>query len=237
MKTVLYVVLVLALTSPIVAIAQPPVDGTYTSIDLGGQMMLGRYSESWSAPDSRLQMGNTANKQSWDGSSLGAQWQLTCTRIGNPGILITDTVDGNGNGFQEWLVIYLGGTLVLDGAGPWGGGDPTYSADLHTYQEIKTYQYVNHEIVQTISNVSIQAKFVGYSETCVAISILNQEEHGTTDTEMLPPNYPGFLDPPQCDPTRTMGSWGEVDEITLIVTGCTVPVDETTWGNIKSIYK
>jgi hypothetical protein len=152
-------------------------------------------------------------------------------------VLITDTVDANGNGFQEWMVVYLGGTFVLDGVGPWGGGDSEYTADLHNYQEIKTYQYANHELVQTISNVSIQAKFVGYPEACVAISILNQEEHGSTDTEMFPPDYPAFLDPPQCDPIGTLGSWGEVDEITLIITGCTIATEETTWGKIKSLYE
>ena len=65
----------------------------------------------------------------------------------------------------------------------------------------------------------------------------NQEELGTTDTASLWPGYPAFLVPITCDPTRTLGSWGEVDEITLIITGCTVPAKETTWGEIKSLYK
>jgi hypothetical protein len=33
-----------------------------------------------------------------------------------------------------------------------------------------------------------------------------------------------------------MGSWGEADEFTLVVQGCTVPTEEATWGSIKAIY-
>jgi hypothetical protein len=238
MKTAFVVTFVFLLTVPLLAIAGPPINGTYTSTDLGGQVLLGRYSESWDVPDGRLQMGNTANKLSWDGATLGTQWELHCTRIAGPPVLITDTVDGDGNGFRDYLVVYVAGDLTLDGNGPWGdGSEPSYNANLHAYQEIKTFQYSNHEIVQAISNVSIQAGFQDFGETCVVISILNQEELGSTNTESLPADYPAFLVPISCDPTRTLGSWGEVDEITLIITGCTVATEEMTWGNIKSLYE
>jgi hypothetical protein len=238
MKTVLAMTFAFVLFVPLLALAGPPADGTYLSTDLGGQVLLGRYSESWDVPDGRLHQGNTVNKLSWDGAALGTQWELYCTRIAGPPVLITDTVDGSGNGFQEWMVVYVAGDLILDGNGPWGdGSEPYYHANLHAYQEFKTFQYSNHQIVQSISNVSIQAGFSGFDESCVAISILNQEELGNTNTASLPPNYPAFLEPITCDPTRTLGSWGEVDEITLIIRGCTVPSEETTWGVVKSLYK
>jgi hypothetical protein len=237
MKTALVITFAVVLAVPLLAVAGPPIDGTYTSTDLGGQMLLGRYSESWSQPGGQLEMGNTVNKLSWDGATLGTQWWLYCTRIAGPPVLISDTVDGNGNGFKEWRVTYIGGDLVLDGNGPWGdGSEPSYTANLHAYQEIKTFQYINNQIVQCISNVSLQAAFQGFDESCVTISILNQEELGNTDTAALPADYPPFLEPITCDPTRTLGSWGEVDEITLIIIDCTIPVDETTWGVIKSRY-
>jgi hypothetical protein len=238
MKTALVIILALLLTVPLLVVAGPPIDGIYTSTDIGGQMLLGRYSESWDVADGRLQKDNTVNKLSWDGATLGTQWQLFCTRIAGPPVLITDTVDGSGNGFREWKVVYQSGDLILDGNGPWGdGSEPTYEANLHAYQELVTFQYVNHQIVQRISTVSIQAGFKDYDETCVAISIFNQEELGTTYTATLPPDYPVFLEPITCDPNRTLGSWGEVDEITLIVTGCTVSNEVTTWGVIKSHYE
>jgi hypothetical protein len=238
MKTALAIIFTIVLTVPLLVFAGPPIDGTYLSTDLGGSVLLGRYTESWSAPGGRLQQGNTVNKRSWDGAALGTQWEMYCNRIGGPPVLITDTVDGNGNGFREWMVVYVAGDLILDGNGPWGdGSEPFYHANLHAYQEFKTFQYSNHQIVQSIANVSIQAGFQDFDESCVTISILNQEELGTTDTAPLPPNYPTFLQPITCDPTRTLGSWGEVDEITLIITGCTVPDKESTWGEIKSHYE
>ena len=238
MKTVLSMILVFVLAAPILVIAGPPIDGTYLSTDLGGPMLLGRYSDSWAVPDGRLQQGNTTHKLSWDGVTLGIQWQISCPRIANPPVLLTDTVDGNGNGFREWLLVYVGGQLTLDGNGPWGDGSETlYRANLNAYQEIKTFQYSNHQIVQSISSVSIQAGFKDFDETCIAISILNQEELGSTNRAALPPDYPAFLEPITCDPTRTFGSWGEVDEITLIITGCTIGTEEATWGKIKSLYE
>jgi hypothetical protein len=238
MKTTLALIVAFLFTAPLLALAGPPANGTYTSTDLGGQILLGRYSESWDVPDGRLHMGNTANKLSWDGAALGTQWQLYCTRIAGPPVLITDTVDGYGNGFREWRVVYTSGDLILDGNGPWGdGSESSYNASLHAYQEIKTFQYADSQIVQSISNVSLQAAFQGFNEACVTISILNQEELGNTNTAGLPMDYPAFLTPITCDPTRTLGSWGEVDEITLIITGCTIPVEETTWGQIKTMYE
>jgi hypothetical protein len=238
MKTAIIILSAFVLTIPLLAAAGPPANGTYTSVDLGGQVLLGRYSESWDQPGGRMETGNTVNKGSWDGATLGTQWSLSCTRIGGNPILITDTVDGSGNGFREWMVIYIGGGLVLDGNGPWGdGSEPAYDANLHAYREIKTFQYSNHQIVQAISNVSIEAGFKDFDETCVVISILNHEELGSTDTDALPADYPAFLEPITCDPVRTLGSWGEVDEITLIITGCGVPTEDASWGEIKSIYK
>ena len=238
MKTAIVIIFAFVLTAPTLVFAGPPIDGVYTSADIGGQVLLGRYTESWDVPDGRLQMGNTANKLSWDGAALGTQWQLFCTRIAGPPVLITDTVDGSGNGFREWMVVYVSGDLVLDGNGPWGdGSEPSYNANLHAYQEIKTFQYTDHKIVQSISNVALQAEIKDFGDACVTISILNQEELGSTNTESLPTDYPAFLVPITCDPTRTFGSWGEVDEITLIVTGCTIPTKETTWGAIKTLYK
>ena len=104
MKTALFVIFAFVVSVPALALAGPPIDGTYTSTDLGGQVLLGLYSESWEVPDGRLQMGNTSNKASWDGASLGTQWELRCTRIAGPPVLITDTVDANGNGFREWIL-------------------------------------------------------------------------------------------------------------------------------------
>jgi hypothetical protein len=45
MKAVLVVLLSIVVAVP--ALAGPPANGTYTSTDIGGTMLPGRYSESW----------------------------------------------------------------------------------------------------------------------------------------------------------------------------------------------
>ena len=237
MKNAIGFILAVLMVMPVIAFAGGPIDGTYLSTDLGGSMLTGRYSESWSAPGGRLMIGNTINMLSWDGATLGTQWWIYCADISIPPILIGDTVDGQGNGFEEWLVHFQGGLMILDGNGPWGdGSEPSYTATLDSYSEIKTYQYVDFEIVQVVTTISLQGRFIGFNDDCMTMSISNTEELGTTDTASLPPSYPSFLAPSTCAPTRTMGSWGEADEFTLIVTGCTVPTRVTTWGEVKALY-
>lgn len=236
MKTAIVRTLVLLMGLPVIAVAGPPLDGTYTSTDLGGPMLTGRYSESWSMANGRLQVGNTTNNLSWDGATLGTQWWMYCADVAFAPFMISDTVV-NGNGFQEWLVTYSGGIMILDGNGPWGdGSEPSYTATFHSYSEIKTFQFVDGDILGVVSTVNLQAGIIGWDEKCMALSISNQEEHGTTDGGPQPLNYPAFLAPATCAPTRTLGSWGESDEFTLIITGCTVPTEQMTWGGIKSLY-
>ncbi|MCK4776351.1 MAG: hypothetical protein KAT30_16260 [Candidatus Krumholzibacteria bacterium] len=70
--------------------------------------------------------------------------------------------------------------------------------------------------------------------------INNSAFFGTMDTGPKPPEFPMFLDPTAC-PVKTLftpelGGWGDVTHIALSIDDCTVPVRETTWGEIKSIY-
>jgi hypothetical protein len=240
MKFAIVFLVTLLIMAPLVptANAQPPLNGTYQSTDLGGTMLPGRYSESWTAAAGHLTLGNTTNKFSWDGFTLGTQWWMYCAQISAVPILLQDTVNINGDGIKQYVVNYTGGLCILGGSGPWGGGDPSYTAPYTAYAEIKTFQYANNVLVAVISTVQMQAMFLGFNDDCMSLAISNQEQAplGSTDHGPLPANYPGFLDPNTCAPTRTLGSWGEADEFTLIIQGCTIPTEEATWGSIKAIY-
>ena len=237
MRNVISLALAVIMVVPVVAFGGPPIDGTYTSTDLGGSMLTGRYTLSWSGPDGYMEIGSTNNMLSWDGATLGTQWWIYCADVMMPPLLISDTVNASGNGFMEYLVNYQNGICVLDGSGPWGdGSEPSYTAPLSTYSEIQTYEYSNFEIVQVVTTISLQGIFIGWTDECMTLSISNTEQLGTTDAGPKPPDYPGFLEPTTCAPTRTMGSWGEVDEFTLIVTGCTVATEVSTWGKVKALY-
>lgn len=236
MKTAIGLLIVFLAVAP--AWANPPIDGTYQSTDLGGPMLTGRYAQSWSAPSGRLSIGNTTNSMSWDGATLGTQWWMYCADLAAPPVLLSDTVDSNGNGTRTWLTIFSGGLCILDGNGPWGdGSEPSYTAPFMSYSEINTEQYANFQLIAVVSSINMQAQFIGYSADCMSLSISNQEELGSTDTGALPFDYPSFLAPATCAPTRTLGSWGEADEFTLIVSGCTIPTQESSWGGIKALFE
>ncbi|MFQ5510264.1 MAG: hypothetical protein ACE5EO_00290 [Candidatus Krumholzibacteriia bacterium] len=236
MRTVSGLLFVLCLAMP--ALAGPPINGVYQSTDLGGPMLAGRYSVSWTAPNGALSVGNTTDKFSWDGLTLGTQWWMYCAELAIPPSLIDDTVDVNGNGTQTWSGTFTGGFCILAGNGPWGdGSQPSYMAPYTSYSEVKTLTFSNFQVVGVVSSVNVQAgPFVGFNNACMSLSISNQDELATTDTAALPADFPGFIDPLTCSSTRTMGSWGTSDGFTLVILGCTVPVEESTWGAIKALY-
>ena len=68
--------------------AQAPANGTWKSIDLGGPVLLGRYSEYWFA-GTKLAVNNTVNEQSWDGATLATQWWWYCPWQVAPAALLT----------------------------------------------------------------------------------------------------------------------------------------------------
>jgi len=214
---------------------QPPVSGTYKSLDLpGGTFLGGRFSESWmSSPDGRQTPGNVAHLESWNGTTLGTEWSISCPMAVNVQLLF-DFVFG-GTGQMAYMISYSGGTVWLSGAGPWGGGNPSYTAMVTSFTETRTLQYVGGMLVAHDSNHSLTAQFVGYPTRCVNLEISNGVLVGDTDTMAKPATYPSFLDP-SCGPTRTIGHWDDVTAITLAVIGCTVPSEQRSWGAIKSIY-
>jgi hypothetical protein len=217
------------------AFAQPPLNGTYKSTDLGGMMLTGRYSESW-ANGTKLDVDNTMNEQSWDGATLGTEWWWYCPKAVSV-VLLADLVDGNGNGQKIWRVSYTGGVMVLDGNGPWGGGDPSYTATVTTWNATVTEQFSNFVETLQVRSISATGTFVGFNAECITLQVSNTEKFGDTDGGALPGDFPPFLDGNTCAPVGGAGEWGDVDEITFSVVDCeTVPTREASWGSVKAMY-
>jgi hypothetical protein len=237
MKAVLVVLLVLVAAVP--ALAGPPANGTYTSTDIGGSMLPGRYSESWYP--NKLTVNNTLNEQSWDGGTLGTQWHWYCPWIVSAPTLLVNTVNGLGNGIKVWRVSYTGGYCWLDGAGPWAGGDASYTANINTWTSIVTESYAAFNEVGTVRNNNSTATFVGYNQECMALQIQNTEKLGdTVKTGPLPAGYPSFWNWIGCydQGPAGPGEWGDVDSITFTVEGCqTVKTESATWGSVKAMYR
>jgi hypothetical protein len=189
MRIVLTLFLCIVVSAP--AFAGPPANGTYTSTDIGGAMLPGRYSESWFP--TKLSVNNTLNEASWDGSTLGGQWHWYCPWIVAPPTLLLNTVNGLGKRHQD-LESDLRGRLLLAGrCGPWAGGDAVYTANITTWNAIVTETYASFVEVGTVRNHDASATFNGYNSECMSISVTNNEKTGIrTTSPPLPAGYPTF---------------------------------------------
>jgi hypothetical protein len=235
MKTVLAFLLSLMVAVPV--LAGPPMEGTYKSTDLGGTMYTGFYSETWNG--GAMSVGNTINEESWDGATLGTQWRWFCAYVAGPPILLWDGTTG-GNGIKIWQVNYTGGAAWLDGAGPWMNvGDPEthYDVVVDTWVATVTETYSGGLEVGTVKTVNATATIVGFAETCIVLALSNLEKHD--DGAVLEAGYPEFKDWSGCTSQGTTGpgEWGEVDDITYSILGCTVRTEETSWGAVKALYR
>jgi len=236
----------LALTALLVTplLAGPPVNGAYFSVDLGGNIMMGHGTESWPddfADGSWGVIGNTLQAQSWDGASLGGQWEVSCIALCTDPVLMNDNLDANQTGYQTWRHEYCGGRLWMMGTGePWDGGDADYQADIVNFVSYVTYQYYQGLIVGTIANISMTAVFDGY-DTCMEFVIANATGLGYTDIDgdplgTLPPDFPSFMNA-NCSEIGTRGTWGDISGVTVIITGCATATEETSWSQLKSLYR
>lgn len=235
MKSVM--VFFLAVIVAVPAFAGAPTNGTYKSTDLGGLMLQGRYTESWNP--SKLMVGNTLNEASWNGAALATQWYWSCPYIVAAPALVYDGVVG-GNGIRVWSVVYNGGTGWLDGAGPWqnvGDPEPSYGITIDTWAATIQETYSGGVLVGSVRTHNASGTFVGFNESCLALVISNTEMLGPFAGEMVPPNFPDFIDQ-NCIVTGVTGEWGDVENITFTIDSCeTVGTEEATWGQVKSLYR
>jgi hypothetical protein len=218
------------------AFAGPPLDGAYDSVDMGGSVYVGRYSEGWNSGGGALQSGATLHAESWDGSILGSQWRYWCSTEASDAVLLVNTVNSSGNGNRTYMSTFSGGYIWLSGTGPWANGDPDYPGVIDSYVEFETITYSSWVPIAAITNVQATAHFDAYPGQCMTFYIGNGSRIATTALgDPVPADYPPFLDP-SCNPTRTEGACWDFFTITLSIMDCNIATEETTWGTIKSLY-
>lgn len=202
-------------------------------------MPLGRYSEGWQAGGGALLPGVTLNAQSWDGAALGTSWYYRCATTTAPAVMLTNTVDANGNGNRTYMKQFVGGQIWLSGTGPWANGDADYPGDIDSYTEFETVQYANFVPVAAVTNVQATAHFAAYPNDCMAFQVSNGVEVGSTALGgTKPADYPDFLTAGTCAPTAPEGAWWNFLTMTLSITsGCTTPARPSSWGALKAIYR
>jgi len=229
----LAIILIAIILPPSISLADP-VTGTYKSTDLGGQLYTGRASTWRTGINSGLP--HVLHIQSWDGSTLGTQWEIICPIEDTP-FDVQDNRDENGTGTVAYTSTFHGGTFILyPGGWPWGDGLGT----LETTTLITTVQYVNGVPVASVVNGNTSGVFQNGALLVFAIGNgVGVGETTSLDPSItIPPDYPAFIDD-TCNPApydMQFGSWGDVNSITMQI-DATVGVENSTWGAIKEIFK
>jgi PEP-CTERM motif len=195
----------LLMVSGTVALAGP-ITGDYESTDLGGAVDVGRWTEGFVAGTPNT-VGNGNHAASWDGATLGAQWELT-----GPTLTSTTVIAGPAtppvSGVVEITYLRLfstaGAKITLDDSGPWWGGDagPEYTVNLTSYQQVLTVTFSDGLIANASSHESFAGTFQGFP----GYELLFGHILGAYDNMggVAPANYPAF------EPgTPPAGAWGE----------------------------
>jgi hypothetical protein len=209
-----------------------PIDGTYTSTDLGGQLLTGRASTWRSGINSGFP--HVMHSQSWDGSTLGTQWDVSCPQSGSFAVQDNRVL---GTGSVVYTSVFTGGTFTFfPGGWPWGDGTGT----LNSTTVISTVQFVNNVPVASVVNANTSGLF---SNNCnLVFTIANGVGVGeTTSLNPLitkPPDYPTFLDG-SCGAAaanQQFGTWGTVITITMEI-NCPVGAESKPWSEVKTLYQ
>jgi hypothetical protein len=213
-----------------------PIPGVYTSTDLGGVLLTGRASV-W-RPGINSGLPHVLHAQSWNGATLGTQWEVRCPTE-NVNFSVQDNRVG-GVGTVVYTSTFNGGTFSFF-AGVWPWGDGTGTLGMTTL--ISTVQFVLINNVSTPVASVVNGNTSGtFSNGCLlTFAIANGNGVGeTTSLNPLitkPADYPDFLDG-SCGLApggQQYGTWGTVITITMQI-NCLVPVEKDTWGQVKSLY-
>jgi hypothetical protein len=218
----------------VAASSAAPIPGTYTTTDLGGQLLTGRAS-TW-RPGINSGLPHVLHGQSWNGSVLGTQWEMRCPTE-NVNFTVVDGRDGNGTGPVTYTSTFNGGQFELyNTGGPWGFG----VANLGVTTVVSTVQFVTNNPVASVVNAQTSGSFGGGCTLTFALA----NGFGVGETTSLnpaivkPADYPTFLDA-SCGPAPAnaqFGTWGTVITGTMRI-DCVVPTSTETWGGVKSIYR
>lgn len=236
MKPLVTVLALCALLLPALAAADP-VTGIYNSTDMGGSLLTGRAS-TW-RPGINSGLPHVLHVQSWDGASLGTQWEVRCpTEPVN--FLVQDNRVG-GVGTVVYTSTFNGGTFTLfPGGGSWGDGSGT----LNTTILITTVQFMmiggNSVPVASVVNGNTSGLF----DNGCTLEFVIANGSGVGETTSLNPSitkpatYPDFLDGTcnPASPSQQYGTWGNVMTITMSI-DCSVPAEPTSWGSVKASYR
>lgn len=236
MKKILLLGLVVLVVLPLAVSAQP-VTGIYNSTDMGGQLLTGRASTWRTGINSGLP--HVLHAQSWDGATLGTQWEMSCAVETVPFTVVDNRVAGAGT--VVYTSQFTGGTFTFSAGGwPWGDGTGT----LGTTNLVTTVQFVMIGGISTPVASVVNGNTTGTFADGCALSFAIGNGSGVGETTSLDPGITIPADFPvfqadDCNPApsgQEFGTWGNVITITVGI-DCSVATDSDTWGGIKASYR
>ncbi len=232
MKRFVTALMIISTTLVATFAAASPVSGTYTSTDMGGQILTGRASTWRSGVNSGLP--HVLHAQSWDGTALGTQWDISCATENSAFGVVDNRIGGNGT--IVYTSTFHGGTFTFQPGWSFGSGTGTLGVTSLT----TTVQYIMMGGVSTPVASVINGNTSGeFNDGCIlTFAIGNGTGVGETPYASIPATYPAFLDG-TCNPAAAgaqFGSWGNVITITLNIY-CAVPTETTSWGSVKGTYR
>jgi hypothetical protein len=229
--------MLLALVALPLTVSAAPVGGIYNSTDLGGVLLTGRASTWRSGINSGLP--HVLHAQSWDGTALGTQWDVSCPT--EPVNFVVQDNRVGGVGTIVYTSTFTGGTFTFYAGGwPWGDGTGT----LGTTTLVTAVQYILIGSVSTPVAAVVNGNTSGFFSDGCFLTFAIANGSGVGETTSLDPSitkpatFPTFLDG-SCGPAPAnlqFGTWGTVLTITIGI-NCPVPTQHTTWGGMKSIYR
>lgn len=231
--TIFAALCVISMLVPVDVVASP-VNGIYRSTDFGpGNLLLTGRASTW-RPGVNSGLPHVLHAQSWDGATLGAQWDISCPTENT--LFTVQDFRVAGTGIIRYTSVYQGGTFTFTSGGwPWGSGTGT----LGTTNLVTDVQYYSGVPVGSVVNGNTAGTFAGGCALTFAIG----NGAGMGETSSLypmtkPADYPVFLDGScgAASPSAQFGSWGTVTTITFGI-HCPTPVTTSTWGKIRTIYR
>ncbi len=224
-------VLLLAPAVPVLATC-PNMNGPFST--MAGTLQAGRVSEAWCGGTGPGVPGNMENAMSWDGVTLGGQWQLWGMTIDAAGAVMVGQRTLGSYMYIDYVTDYDGGQFWLSGAYPWSDGTGDLTGNITSYHVSTTVTLYNGVPVGQTSNVTLTGLFTNCPENqgCVIeFAIANaikvwDSARGTP----APANYPALLCGAQT---------GELYDACCIdmSINCIVASEADSWSGIKSMYR
>lgn len=188
------------------ALSAAPIVGHYESASLEGSVLDGRSSDGF-AGGFPPNPGDENQAASWDGSTLGTQWELTGAVLDTI-TLVYDIPLSSGARTVGYDISYVDAVLTLTDGGPWDGdaGTVDYTANLTEYSMLLQIWYDSNDVItEATASISFEGDFASFGGYRITDGSASGVLRGMGTTP--PADYPVW------DSQFPAGAWGVVNNI------------------------